>query len=308
MVADTFDEPTTEDAPAAEEAQATAGTRTDGGVSGYRPDRTLKLGVELRRQLARRRTRLVLMGLALLPLLLIGAFALGDDEADTRAPDSFGDLATAGGSNFAVFTLLICTHLLLGLMVALFFGDIVASEASWSSLRYLLAIPVPRARLLRQKACAAAILSGLGLAVLTLSSVTFGSLWYGAEPLRSPEAGVLSPIAAPVMLTAVCGYLAVHLMWVAGTALYLSVVTETPLGAVTGAVALSIFSGILDRIDELGDLRELLPTHHAAAWTDLFAQQPDWTAISHGVLSALIYATLGGIAALITFCRKDLVA
>ena len=40
---------------------------------------------------------------------------------------------------------------LLVVAVALFCGDTVASEAGWSSLRYLLAAPVPRTRLLRQK-------------------------------------------------------------------------------------------------------------------------------------------------------------
>ena len=40
---------------------------------------------------------------------------------------------------------------LLVVAVALFCGDTVASEASWASLRYLLAAPVPRSRLLRQK-------------------------------------------------------------------------------------------------------------------------------------------------------------
>ena len=40
---------------------------------------------------------------------------------------------------------------LLVVVVALYCGDTVASEASWGSLRYLLSVPVPRGRLLGTK-------------------------------------------------------------------------------------------------------------------------------------------------------------
>ena len=52
---------------------------------------------------------------------------------------------------------------LLIVVISLFFGDTIASEASWSSLRYLLAMPVPRIRLLRQKVLVAGLLSVLAL-------------------------------------------------------------------------------------------------------------------------------------------------
>jgi ABC-2 type transport system permease protein len=43
--------------------------------------------------------------------------------------------------------------------VALFAGDTVPSEASWSSLRYLLAAPVRREQLLHQKLVVAGLSS-----------------------------------------------------------------------------------------------------------------------------------------------------
>ena len=71
------------------------------------------------------------------------------------------DRATTGGLNFAAFSFFVSAGFLLVVAVALFCGDTVASEASWSSLRYLLAAPVPRARLLRQKlAVALGLLDG----------------------------------------------------------------------------------------------------------------------------------------------------
>ena len=133
----------------------------DGGTgrrTGYRPGRTLPLRVELVRQLRRRRTQVAFGLVALLPVILWVAFELAADGPPTGSLNLV-DLAKGSGANFAVFALFASASFLLVVVVALFFGDTVASEASWSSLRYLLAAPIPRARLLRQKAIVAGLLS-----------------------------------------------------------------------------------------------------------------------------------------------------
>ncbi|SDQ37834.1 ABC transporter permease subunit [Actinopolyspora saharensis] len=278
----------------------------DGSAPGYRANRTLPLNVELRRQLTRKRTRVVLGCLLALPALLIAAFALGENERSRPRATDLGDLAVFNGSNFAVFTLLLCTHLLLVLTVALFFGDSVASESSWASLRYLATIPVPRHRLLRQKALVAGLLSGLGLCLLTLSALATGTLWYGSGELITPDHGMLTGPWSALVLPAVCGYLAVHLTWVASLALLLSVSTSNPLAAVGVSVGISVVSQILDNISRLGQLRLLLPTHHATAWVDLLDSRIDWTNMANGALSAAVYASVFTTAALVRFQRGDI--
>ena len=54
-------------------------------MSSVRTGRPLPLRAELRRQLGRRRTRLILGFLLVLPLLLVGAFALGGDDDEDDA-------------------------------------------------------------------------------------------------------------------------------------------------------------------------------------------------------------------------------
>ena len=58
-------------------------------------------------------------------------------------PRSFVDLGQESGANLTVFALFASTGFLVIVIVALFAGDSVPTEASWSSLRYLLAAPVP---------------------------------------------------------------------------------------------------------------------------------------------------------------------
>ena len=106
---------------------------------------TLTIRVEMVRQLRRRRT-LIAFGLALaLPLIVVAAVKLGPQSR------GFGDgdldlvgLATAGPWNFTLTMLLFSSGFLLTIIAAMFLGDTIASEASWSTMRYLLAAPVPR--------------------------------------------------------------------------------------------------------------------------------------------------------------------
>ena len=271
----------------------------------YRPEHTLPLRVELERQLRRRRTQVVFGLVVLLPVLLWVAFELAPDSSPSGS-FTLVDLATTSGLNFTVFAMFASSSFLLVVVVALFFGDTVAAEASWSSLRYLLAAPVPRARLLRQKAVVAALLSLAALLLLPVVALGVGTLAYGAGDMVSPTGVSLdyAPGAAKVLSGAV--YLAVHLSWVAALALLLSVSTDAPLGAVGGAVMVSIVSQILDQITALEGLRDYLPTHFDDAWSGLLGDPVDWGDMTRGAFSALTYALVFGAAALWRFQRKDI--
>jgi ABC-2 type transport system permease protein len=270
----------------------------------YRPERTLPLRVELVRQLRRRRTQVTFALMVLLPMILWAAFELAAGAPSTSSLNLV-DLARGSGPNFAVFALFASASFLLVVVVALFFGDTVAAEASWSSLRYLLAAPIPRARLLRQKALVAAGLSVAALLLLPVVSLVVGTLAYGADDLVSPT-GESLPFAAAagrVLLGAL--YVALQLAWVAGLATLLSVSTDAPLGAVGGAVMVSIVSQILDQITALEDLRDYLPTHFGDAWAGLLGAEIDWGDMTRGVFSSLCYALVFFAAAVYRFSRKD---
>ncbi|MTD57357.1 ABC transporter permease [Amycolatopsis pithecellobii] len=277
----------------------------NGGVAGYKPGRTLRLSVELRRQFRRRRTQLVLGFVVLLPFILVAAFEIGQSSPNRRS-GGFVDLATASAPNFVVLGLFVASGFLLPTIVALFFGDTIASEASWSSLKYLLAIPVPRHRVLRQKAIVSGLLSILALVLLPVVSLVVGLLWYGAGDAISPTGDAIGFGQSLLVLAVSTVYLVVQLAWVAGLALLLSVSTDAPLGAVGGAVLAAILSQILDQITALGSLRNYLPTHYSSAWIDLFSTDIDWTNIAAGVLSAVIYATVLTLLAARRFATKDI--
>jgi ABC-2 type transport system permease protein len=275
----------------------------------YRPAKTLSIGAEIRRQASRRRTQLALGFMALLPLIVLLAFEFGSGDDDDNGGGQFSslvDLATSGGLNFALFSIFVSASFLLVVVVALFCGDTVASEASWGSLRYLLAIPVPRARLLAVKLIVALLYSGAALVTLAGTALLLGTLRYGWHPLGSTVAAEIPPGAGLLRLLGILAYLAVILLVVAGLAFLLSVTTDAALGAVGGAVLLWILSGILDQIEALGTLRNLLPTHYSEAWIGLLSTPMQTDDLVKGAISAVAYATVFWGLAFWRFTRKDI--
>jgi len=281
-------------------------------AAGYRPGRTLSFWTEVRRQAARRRTQFALGFMILLPLIVLAAFEWNPGGGDDDRGDGNGgfsalvDVATSGGPNFTLFTLFVSSGFLLIVVVALFCGDAVASEASWGSLRYLLAVPVPRARLLAIKLLVALAYSAVAMLLLAGTALLAGTLFYGWNPLRAPVGGTLSPEDGVVRLLAVLGYLAASFLVVGALAFFLSVSTDAPLGAVGGAVLLYIVSNILDQITALDPYRKFLPTHFSYAWVDTLSTPIRWDDMLRGTGVALVYAAVFFGYAWLRFDRKDI--
>src|SRR5712691_10898869 len=234
---------------------------------GYSPGRTLPFRVEAIRQLRRRRTMISFGILLVLPWVLVGAFEVSGPASAGNGTPGLVAVATRGGLNFTAFSFFVSAGFLLVVAVALFCGDTVASEASWSSLRYLLAAPVPRARLLRQKL-----------------AVAFARL------------GI------------VLGYVLITELVVAAVAFLLSASTDSPLGAVGGAVGLVIVSNILDAVTALGSWREILPTHWQFSWLEALQSQVTWNGMIEGASVSVCYALILFALAFRRFRVRDIVS
>ncbi|WP_031506315.1 ABC transporter permease [Streptomyces megasporus] len=279
-----------------------------GAAPGYHPRRTLPLRVEAVRQLRRRRTLVTGLVLAGLPLVLIAAFAIGGEPERGGRRINLMDTATASGLNFAAMALFVSAGFLLVVPVALFCGDTVASEASWSSLRYLLAAPVPRSRLLLSKLVVALVFSAVAMALLPSVALVAGSVAYGWGPLELPMGGTLPVGDAVGRLAVAVAYVFVGQLVTAALAFWLSTVTDAPLGAVGGAIGLTIVGNILDAVTALGDWRELLPAHWQFAWADVFQHEVEWGGMLRGSAVSVAYALVLFALAFRHFRAKDVVS
>ncbi|MFB7082522.1 ABC transporter permease [Streptomyces sp. NPDC056308] len=277
---------------------------------GYRARRTLPLRVEAVRQLRRRRTLLMGGVLAALPFILIAAFAIGGTPSSRGGGDriTLMDTATASAANFAATCLFVSAGFLLVVPVALFCGDTVASEASWSSLRYLLAAPVPRARLLWSKLVVALGFSLAAMVLLPLVALAAGAAAYGWGPLELPTGGALATSATVPRLALVVAFVFVSQLVTAGLAFWLSTKTDAPLGAVGGAVGLTIVGNVLDAVTALGSWREFLPAHWQFAWANALQPDLEWGGMAKGAAISVTYALILFAFAFRGFSRKDIVS
>ncbi|MEU5442609.1 ABC transporter permease [Streptomyces griseofuscus] len=276
-------------------------------ASGYRTRGTLPLRVELVRQLKRRRTLVMGALLASLPFVLVIAFAVGHPSG-RDGQVTLMDTATASGANFAAVNLFVSAGFLLVVPVALFCGDTVASEANWSSLRYLLAAPVPRARLLWSKLVVALGLSLAAMVLLPVVALAVGTAAYGWGPLQIPTGGELDPGTAVGRLAVAVAYIFVSQLVTAGLAFWLSTRTDAPLGAVGGAVGLTIVGNVLDAVTALGHWRDFLPAHWQFAWADAVQPHAEWSGIIQGCALSVTCALVLFALAFRGFARKDIVS
>jgi ABC-2 type transport system permease protein len=290
-------------------SESVAGANPAGSAApGYSPRRTLPFVVETMRQLRRRRTMVAFGILLVLPWILVGAFKISSPSQGSDTPGLVA-VATSGGLNFAAFSFFVGVSFLLVVAVALFCGDTVATEASWSSLRYLLAAPVPRNRLLRQKLAVALVFSAAGVFAFPAMSLIAGTAVFGWHPLRLPSGGIQLGYGAGLgRLAIVLAYVLVSEIFVAALAFLLSVSTDSPLGAVGGTVGLVIVSSILDQVTALGHWREILPTHWQFAWLDALSSQITWSTMIEGASVSVSYGLVLAALAFRRFRSKDIVS
>jgi ABC-2 type transport system permease protein len=278
----------------------------------YNARHTLTVPTEFIRQVRRKRTLIAFILVIALPIIVVAAVKFGPSG---NGGGGFGDgdldlvgLATFGAWNFTLTMLFFGSGFLFTILAAMFLGDTVASEASWSTMRYLLAAPVPRRRLLRAKIIVGLLLTFLVMVTLIVTSFIIGLIAFGSQNLNSPLSGTFTTAESLQRLAVISLYITITLLVPAGIAFLLSVSTDVPLGAVGGAVVIVIVANILDAIEALGDLRRLLPTDYGGSWIDALGSTIVWDDMAIGAAYSIsVFAILIGVA-IVKFDRKNILS
>ncbi len=268
--------------------------------------RTLPIRVEFARQISQWRVRVVLIIFALLPIVVRLAFLIGGAGGPAAGRTDLAAFAQASGTTFTAFILVITAGFLLTLVVALLFGDMIAGEAARSTLKYLLTIPVGRTRLLFVKVLVASTVLIAGILILTGMSLLVGTISYGGGGIQIPVGPRLGMGESLLRILAAVAVICLHLSWAATLGMMFTVLAEAPLAAAGGVVITSILSSILERIPDLGIVRNYLPTWNTDAFRQFFAARIDYAPVADSVLSALIYALVFTAAAVWWFRRKNI--
>jgi len=182
----------------------------------------------------------------------------------------------SSGSLFPAAALAIVLPIFLPVAVAVMAGESIAGEASTGTLRYLLARPVGRTRLLVAKLVAVTTFTLIAVIAVAVTSYAAGVLILG--PSRAAAAGVApgtsgaiapgaggaptaglqsgaaitslsgAPLTFLELIERVLGamaFITVSMLGVAAIALFLSTLTDSALGAALGALAVLVASEVL---------------------------------------------------------------
>src|SRR5450756_1272184 len=237
----------------------TTGLATSAAARPLRHLSTRFLRSELRLIFGRRRNQAGLGILAVVPLMLAITVKVSTPRPG-RGPDFFASI-TSNGLFVALAALSIELPLFLPLAVGAIAGDSVAGEANIGTLRYLLTVPVNRTRLLAVKFAAITIFSLVATLWVSLVGAVAGLALFGGGQmtmLSGTQIGMGSAVLRVVMATV---YLGLCFASLGAIGLFISTLTEQPIGATIAVVVINVMSFILDSIPQLSWSHEWLPTH-----------------------------------------------
>jgi ABC-2 type transport system permease protein len=252
-----------------------------------------------------RRRNIAGMGvLAAVPVILAVSARLSS-SGQVGGPDFIS--AILGNGLFVAFgALALELPLFLPLAVSAISGDSVAGEANIGTLRYLLVIPAGRTRLLVIKYFAIVIFAFAATFLVALVGSIMGLALFGGGDMTLLSGTQTSLADGLWRLVLSSLYLAVQFSALGAIGLFVSTLTEQPIGATIAIVLVNVLMFILDTIDQLGWLHPWLLTHWWTAFGDLLRDPIATESIQRGLITALVYAGVFWLAAWARLSTKDI--
>jgi ABC-2 type transport system permease protein len=255
----------------------------------------------------RRRNWAGLAVLAAVPVLIAVAVKLSDPGPGGGrgdGPDFFASI-TDNGLFVALAALTIELPLFLPIAVAAISADAIAGEANLGTLRYLLAVPVQRTRMLAVKYTAVVIFAVVATLLVAIVGLLIGLALFRGGPVTLLSGSQVSLGEGLLRILAICGYLAAGLAALGAIGMFVSTLTEQPIGATIAIVMLAVASFILDSIPQVEWLHPYLLTHWWMAFGDLLRDPVAFDGIRQGLVSAAAYAVIFWTAAWARFAGRD---
>lgn len=275
--------------------------------------------VEWYKQVRRPRTYAVLGVTAMFSVVLsLALAATGSGQVEFVGDVPLLMVPRSSGLSVPVIALSSTMKFFLPLAVSLFAAESVAGDASWGSLRYALARPLSRTRVLWSKAAVAALLSASSILVLVVVAWIIGGLLFGLHPLSVTDGSASTP-GHPhnivIGFGTMVGHLGVSALYVAAgmasifaIAFFLSTTTRRPLVAVAGGVGLTIVSRIFnaDYLPGIQVVNRFMPNNDIDLWQHLLTRPADLSGVPHFLVLQLVYVVAFMLLAQVWFTRKDI--
>jgi ABC-2 type transport system permease protein len=253
----------------------------------------------------RRRNWVGMAVLAAVPVLLTVSLKISPPGGGGGGGPTFIDQITQNGLFAALTSLALELPLFLPVAIAAISADSIAGEANLGTLRYLLAVPVDRTRLLLVKFAAIVVFAAAATVLVATVGAVLGLILFGSGPMVTLSGTTLPFWVGFGRVLLVCGYLTVCLTAMGAIGMFVSTLTEQPIGATIATLVLTVGSEIVDAIPQLSAIHRYLPTHYWASFAELLRDPVSVDALLPGLWSAAIYVAIFGTAAWARFGGRD---
>jgi ABC-2 type transport system permease protein len=255
---------------------------------------------ELRVTFFRRRNQVLLLVAALFPLLIgIGLKAAqphgggggGGGGGPNQSAAYFSQLA--GNGVFLTFVALsLLLLLVLPMIVGVVAGDSIAGEAGYGTLRYLLAVPAGRTRLLAVKYATIVVWAVAVTFIVSVVALVAGVAFFGAGPVTLLSGTTVSLADGLLHVLWVTLYVCAAMASFGAIALAISTFTEHSIGAIAAALIIAVGSEIVENVPQFAPVNPYLPTDWWLDFDSLLRTPVDTTTLWHGLLSFAVYALI----------------
>ncbi|TDW28523.1 ABC transporter permease [Cryobacterium psychrophilum] len=266
------------------------------------------LGSELSVLFRRRRTWAMLVSVALIPILLAVSVRLSSNELRPGQGPPFLDQVTQNGLFVGFTAMVVAIPLFLPLTIGVVAGDTIAGEAGLGTLRYLLVAPAGRVRLLLVKYLGAAAFCLVATLMLTATGALIGALLFPVGPVTLLSGDTISVAESLLRSLLIAAYVTVSLLGLAAIGLFISTLTDVPVGAMAATVVVSVVAQILDVLPQLSWLHPWLFSHYWLGFGDLLRQPIDLSSFASNAMLQGAYILVFGALAYGRFTTKDILS
>lgn len=255
---------------------------------------------------SRVRTWAMLGAVALIPIFLAIAVKLSGQVLAPGEGPPFLDRVSQNGLFTGFTAMLVAIPIFLPLTIGVVSGDTIAGESGQGTLRYLLIAPVNRAKLLLVKYLGVAAFVLAATFLLMIVGNVVGAILFPVGPVTLLSGDVISVAESLGRSALVALYVSVSLLGLSAIGLFISTITDVPVGAMAAIVVASGVSQVLDVLPQLEPIHGLLFSHHWLGFIDILRQPIDLGSFGQNILVQLGYIVIFGSLAYSRFTTRDI--
>ena len=251
---------------------------------------------ELRQVFLRRRNLLLLAVVALFPIIIgIGLRLASHPHGGGGGGGlSFVTQLTGNGIFLTFIALSLLLTLVMPVVVAVVAGDSIAGEAGYGTLRYLLAVPAGRTRLLAVKYAVIVVFAVAVTFEVSAVALATGAVLFPIGPVTLLSGTTVSLAEGILRLVLVSLYVSAAMAALGAIGLAVSTLTEHAIGAIAALAIFVVASEVADQVPQFAVIQPYLPTHWWSSFDALLRVPIDSSTLLKGLLSFAVYLLIFG--------------